>query len=424
MLGGAVAGWAIDAVGRKSALMFSAVLNLIGWLLLAGADSWRDPTGFKSLLLIGRFFTGAGLGWSMLCAPVSAIVITTTKCFYLFMQVYIGEVSTPVLRGLFGTLPMVSVSVGVLLVYLLGAIPGFSYQYISLVALAITAVFVLLVAPPWVPMTPRYLIMKGRWEEALRELKWLRGPNVKISEEAEDTKQVVVGTRRLTWRELFSELTKRKSIISLTLTIFAVAAQQLSGVDALIFFAGDLFNNVGFANPQLFASITIGVVSLLTTLASLVLVDLFGRKVLLISSGLTMAVSTFGLGAAFYITQHISGSDMKPLFIASAILFSVGFSVGWGSIPFILMSELLPLQTRGVLAGMVAIVNWGCGALVSGAYNWFAGLVQPYGAWWAFGILNLLSSVCVAVFLPETKGKKLEYIEDMLQNRYRLCVWR
>ena len=163
-----------------------------------------------------------------------------------------------------------------------------------------------------------------------------------------------------------------------------------------------------------------------SAVASLFLVDLFGRKVLLIISGLTMALSCFGLGTALYITQHVTGSDSetKPLFVASVIIFSVGFSVGWGSIPFILLSELLPLQTRGVLAGMVAIVNWGCGALVSGTYNWFAGLVQPYGAWWAYGIINLLSSVCVAVFLPETKGKKLENIEaDMLQNRYRLCVW-
>ena len=261
--------------------------------------------------------------------------IRSSTHFYLFhVQVYIGEVSTPVLRGLFGTLPMVSLSVGVLIVYLLGAIPGFSYQYISLIAVAITAVFVLLVAPPWVPMTPRYLIMKGRWEEALRELKWLRGPNVQINEEAKDTKRVVVGTKRLTWRELVSVLTKRKSIISFTLTIFAVAAQQLSGVDALVFFAGDLFSNIGFANPQLFASITIGVVSLLTTIASLVLVDLFGRKVLLICSGMTMAVSTFGLGTAFYITHQTQNNEMKPLFIVAAIIFSIGFAIGLGTYSF------------------------------------------------------------------------------------------
>ena len=96
----------------------------------------------------------------------------------IFVQLYIGEISPPGLRGIFGSLPQLGITFGVLLVYLLGAIPGFSYQYISLVAVAITAVFVLLVAPPWVPMTPRYLIMKGRWEEALKELKWLRGPNV------------------------------------------------------------------------------------------------------------------------------------------------------------------------------------------------------------------------------------------------------
>ena len=336
---------------------------------------------------------------------------------------YIGEVSTPALRGLFGTFTMVSVSVGVLLVYFLGAIPGFSYEYIALVAVAITAVFVLLLAPPWIPMTPRYLLMKGRWEEALKELKWLRGPQVSVAEELKETERVIVSVKRLSLRELRTELTKRKSIVAFVLTFFAVAAQQLSGIDALIFFAGNMFGDVGFANPQLVASISIAIVSTVTVLVSLVLIDLLGRKILLIGSGMTMALSCFGLGTLFYLAQS-SCSVCKVLLILSAMLFSVGFNIGWGSIPFILMSELLPLQTRGLLAGMVAVANWGFGALVSGTYNWFAGLVHPYGAWWTFGIINLLSCLFVALFMPETKGKKLEDIEEQLQTNYRICMWR
>ena len=76
MVGGAGAGLAVDFVGRKSALMFSAILNLIGWLTLAGANIWRNSVGFKALLLIGRFFTGTALGCGMLCAPVSMAVLT------------------------------------------------------------------------------------------------------------------------------------------------------------------------------------------------------------------------------------------------------------------------------------------------------------------------------------------------------------
>ena len=337
---------------------------------------------------------------------------------------YISEVSTPALRGLFGTFTMVSVSVGVLLVYFVGAIPGFSYEYIALVAVAITAVFVLLLAPPWIPMTPRYLLMKGRWEEALKELKWLRGPHVSVTEELEETKQVIVSVKRLSLKELRTELTKRKSIVAFVLTFVAVAAQQLSGVDALLFFAGNLFSDVGFTNPQLVASISIAIVATLTVLISLVLIDLLGRKILLIGSGLTVALSCFGLGTLFFIAQSSgSTSVVKVLLILSAMLFSVGFNIGWASIPFILMSELIPLQTRGLLAGMVAVTDWGFGALVSGTYNWFAGLVHSYGAWWTFGIINLLSCLFVALFMPETKGKRLEDIEEQLQTSYRMCMW-
>ena len=88
------------------------------------------------------------------------------------MQVYIGEVSTPVLRGLLGTLPFVQISVGVLLVYLLGAIPGFSYQYISLVAVAITAVFVLLAAPPYDPSISHHEGEMGGGTEGAQVAAW------------------------------------------------------------------------------------------------------------------------------------------------------------------------------------------------------------------------------------------------------------
>ena len=268
-------------------------------------------------------------------------------------------------------------------------------------------------------MTPRYLIMKGRWEEALKELKWLRGPNVQINEEAEDIKQVVTGTERLSLRELCSELTKRKSIISFFLMIFVMGFQQLSGINALVFFAGNIFKSAGFSDAQFVASITIGVVSTAMTILSVFFVDLFGRKVLLFVSGALMIVCCFGLGTYFFLTincagvnstnavlfqatvasSHCSNNHLQSMVIAFIVLYTLGFAVGWGSVPFILISELLPLRIRGFLAGVAALVNWGCSALVSGSYNQFAELVAPYGAWWTFGTLNLISTFCIAVFL-------------------------
>ena len=208
-------------------------------------------------------------------------------------------------------MPSLALASGVLVVYLLGAIPGFSYQYISLVAVAITAVFMLLVAPPWVPMTPRYLVMKGRWEEALRELEWLRGPNIKIIKEAEDTKRVVAGTEQLTLRELCSEVMKRKSIISLTLMVLVMAFQLFTGIDVLITFAGSILKNAGYANPwpHIIASFSIASVLLIVTIISMFIIDVFGRKILLIVSGVIVVISCFAFSTYFFLTRDCSKHD-------------------------------------------------------------------------------------------------------------------
>jgi len=246
-----------------------------------------------------------------------------------------------------------------------------------------------------------------------------------------------------------SLLSKQDSIISLLLMLFIMAFQQLSGINAIVFFAGETITAAGFDpnTAQLITSFAVGLVSAAATATSVVLVDLFGRKILLIASGLTMCVSSFGLGAHFYLTRDCSSNvnittsilsvagsrllgsnnlsncdELKPLVIIVIIGYIIGFAIGWGPIPFILISELFPLQTRGFLAGVVSVVNWGCAALVSGAYNEFAILVNPYGAWWTFGIINMISSLYVTVFLPETKGKKLEDIEEQLQHRYSVCA--
>ena len=345
------------------------------------------------------------------------------------------------MRGLFGSFPQLAITFGFFLVYVLGAIPGFSYEYISLVAAAITTVFVvLLVVTPLVPMTPRFLIMKGRWEEALSTLRWLRGPNVNVDEEAEEIRRVLATTERLTGFGFCSELKKQKSIISIILMVFMMAFQQFSGIHVLAIFAGEIFKDAGFQNPQFIATMS-NVGSTIVTILSIFFVDLFGRKVLLFISGLEMIVGSFGLGTYFFFVRCATNTDNATFLQATAaspcnshsfqwmiitffVIHTVGFSIGWGTIPFILSSELFPLQIRGSLAGVATAVNWACSAIVYTAYAPFANLVYPYSVWWGFGIANLISTVCVAVFLPETKGVKLEEIEHFLQRRYRLCQWK
>lgn len=361
----------------------------------------------------------------------------------IIVQLYIGEISPPGLRGLFGSFPQLAITFGFFLVYGLGAIPGFSYEYISLVAAAITTLFVvLLVVTPLVPMTPRFLCMKGRWDEALKTLRWLRGPDVNVNEEVEEIKRVIASTERLTCSEFCSELMKMKSIISIIFMVLVMAFQQFSGIHVLAIFAGDIFKDAGFQNPQFIATMS-NVAATVVTILSIFFVDLFGRKVLLSFSGAAMIVGSFGIGTYFFKFMTCSAtstnnltfllqatpasscqSNFQWMIITFFVIHTVGFSIGWGTIPFILNSELFPLRIRGSLAGVATAVNWACSALVSSAYAPFANLVHPYNVWWAFGIFNIISTVFAAVFLPETKGAKLEKIEHFLQEKYRLCQWK
>ena len=355
---------------------------------------------------------------------------------------YIGEISPPSLRGLFSAVPQISLAVGVLVVYCVGWIRMFTFQYTAILAVGITLVFLILVL--WVPETPRYLITKGKRTDAAKSLKFLRGPHVDISGEVYEIEVILSKDRRFeSVREFLYELRKKSSYISFLLLLFLLAIQQLSGINALIFYAANVLNSAGVGHSQFTALLCIGLTEVVATVVSSLVVDLFGRKILLISSAVVMSLSCTALGVHFYFSHmavcnevvnatasigDTAGSGGCPhlslLAVVSVIGFMVGYSVGMGAIPWILISELFPLRVRGVLAGVVSAVNWACAAMVAGLYFEYVDLVKEWCAWWTFAMLNLIAAVFVAVLLPETRGKKLELIEQQLLYNYRLCSWR
>ena len=355
---------------------------------------------------------------------------------------YIGEISSPSLRGLFSAVPQISLAIGVLLVYCVGWIPTLTFQYTAIIAVGMTLLFLLLVL--WVPETPRYLITKGRRTAAAQSLKFLRGPRIDISGEIYEIEIILSKARKFdSVQEFFYEIRKKSSYISFLLLLFLLAIQQLSGINALIFYAANILNSAGVGHSQFIALLCIGLTEVVATVVSSLVVDLFGRKILLIISAVIMSLSCTALGTNFYFTHMEScnevinatvtvgsaagsGSchDLSPLAVSSVIGFIVGFSVGMGAIPWILISELFPLRVRGLLAGVVSAVNWACAAIVSGLYFEYVYRVKEWYAWWTFAMLNLVAAVFVAVLLPETRGKKLELIEQQLLYNYRLCSWR
>ena len=360
---------------------------------------------------------------------------------------YIAEISSFKLRGLFGTLVHLMLTSGVVLNYGLGAIDDFPYYYISLVAVGIVALFEVLMI--WLPETPRWLLSRGYGKDAGKVLKWFRGPKTDITCEMEEIKQQIISSKssvKVVWKTLL----KRDVLVHFVYILIAFSFVHLSGINVIEAFAGDLLSEAGVARPRITSIYAIGLSNLVGILVAFLAIDLIGRKTLLVSSGLLMAVGTCMLGVHFFITRpSLCGShqsdnttsssadgenplrdmDMNscnpqygPLAIVSLILYNFSFSIGWGPVPWLLLSELLPLSVRGIAAGFAMITNYISGAITNGFYLEYESIVHPWFALWTFTVTNITSALFVFIFIPETKGKSLEELERRFERKPRVRI--
>ena len=345
---------------------------------------------------------------------------------------YIAEISPPVLRGLFSAVPQLGLAIGILLVYCVEALPGSNFSYTALVAAAITVLFGL--SSLLLLETPRYLVKKGKNDKAAVNLKRLRGQYIDIQIELEDTKNILYQETPVTMAKFLQELRNKSVFIPLLLLLFVLSFQQLSGINPLIFYAAPILEQAHVSRSQFTALLAIGITEVVTTCITVFIIDLFGRKPLLITSSVVMCFSCFGLGTHLFFVRQLKDSEVcsssvdcahtLPVAVVSIIMLVFGFSLGMGAIPWALIAEIVPLRMRGIVGGIVSAVNWLFAAIVTGSYLEFSDKAGEYSAWWTFAALNLCAAVFVAVFLPETKGKKLEVIERQIQNKYQLCAWK
>ena len=171
------------------------------------------------------------------------------------------------------------------------------------------------------------------------------------------------------------------------------------------------------------------------TIIGAFLIDLIGRKILLIVSGIGMLIGTVSLGTFFYITRpelcsnvtmdaldntgdNLCNSYLSPVAIASLIFFYASFAIGWGPVPFVLLGELIPLHVRGIGSGIATFINWTAAAIVTGFYLDYAEAVNNWFAWWSFSVLNAIAIVFTIIFVFETKGKNLEDIQHRFDSKH------
>lgn len=361
-----------------------------------------------------------------------------TWLFLVPYQVYITEIASEKLRGLFGASIQLFITIGILLSYGLGAVSdghnAFHYHHIALIAAGFVLIFEILMV--FVKETPRWLVAHGKQIEANRVLNILRGPDANVPGEIESIEDAM-GQEGFSVLEFFRQIRHRSVYWPMILSLLLMFFQQFSGINAAVFYAGSILDQAELSNPTITAALAVGVVQVIATLIGVVLIDLLGRKILLLGSSIGMCLSSALLGVYFLIlndtchgclgvncTDLGNHNDSSPcsdkhfgyLAVFSIAFFIISFSIAWGPIPWLSMSELVPTRVRGVVGGIVTFVNWTFASIITLCFSKYADAVTPKFAWWSFSIVMFVSIFFVTLLLPETKGLRIERIQENFEE--------
>ena len=335
-----------------------------------------------------------------------------------------SEISPSAIRGVFIAISHLVLTSGIFCAQFIGYFT--TYYWLAVVPMGVTCTFVALIIT--VKETPRWLLSRGRKVEARRNLVWLRGPCYDVDNEIADTEEQLESEEKLTLSQLLKEFKKKHIYYPVFLASVIMFFRQFNGTLAILFYVDEIFKQAHVKSPNLVASLATGAVLIITTCFIVVLLDIIGRRILLISSGAVMCLSLISLGTYQFLTNEPychPPHDMKckdhlyPLAIASMAGYILGFALGYGAIPFLITSELVPLRVRGAGVGIATCVNWISAIIITGTYKEFEKAVKPWGVSWSFSFLCFLSVVFVAVFIPETKGHSLEQIENYFKSKSR-----
>lgn len=249
-----------------------------------------------------------------------------------------------------------------------------------------------------VPESPRYLVMAGKDERALDILSRINGTD-KAREILSDIRSTVtVRTERLFtygWLVIF---------IGVMLSVF----QQVVGINAVLYYAPRIFGDMGLSDPM-FNTVMMGVVNILFTLVAIFTVERWGRKPLLITGSLGMALGAFGVALTF------GHAGLELVTMISIMLYSASFMFSWGPICWVLISEIFPNTVRGAAVAIAVAAQWIFNFVVSSTFvpmfNMHLNPGDDFGHWFTYGlygVMCIVAAVFVWRLVPETKGKTLE----------------
>ncbi|KAK7147595.1 hypothetical protein R3I94_010192 [Phoxinus phoxinus] len=412
MIGSLSVGALVDKLGRRKSMLLSNILALIGGGLMGLSSMFTS----HELLILGRLVIGVFCG---MCTGLTPM--------------YVGEISPTALRGAFGTLHQLGVVIGILVAQILGleSLLGSQSLWPLLLALTTLPAVVQCVMLIFCPESPRYLLISLNQEDEARQVLTLLRGHSDVEDDIREMKEEAMKMsmeKKVSIPELFRNSAYRQPII---IAIILQLSQQLSGINAVIYYSTEIFRGAGITGP-VFATIGMGAVNTVFTVISLFLVERAGRRtlhmiglagmavcVLLMTVSLELVPKVDKLdqnGTAIYESASEGGiSAISILAILAVFGFVASFEMGPGPIPWFIVAELFSQGPRPAAIAVAGCCNWTASLIVGLSFLPLLNLCGSY-VFIIFLILLIIFFVFTYFRVPETKGRTFEDISSGFSN--------
>ncbi|XP_047023803.1 facilitated trehalose transporter Tret1-like [Helicoverpa zea] len=383
-----------EKAGRRRTFFGSAVPGLLGATIMLN-------TSLPELMSVARFLMGVSTG---------TIAVVT--------MIYVTEIADKEIRGALGMTVQVMNNFGGLTVYSVG--PFVSYTTLNYIILIIPICYVLLCL--WIPESPYYHLKDGRVEAAKKEFMRLKGTT---DESVVDDQMRIMRAHvkesmenKTTLKELLTNMKYRKAVYIVT---GLKLLQYMTGILVIQSYLEPIFRQSNFVSGPI-ASIVYGFVQLGAGIGATFLSRWFGRRILLLIScfGVSVAMTIVGLYFFLQDTIQVSAETSQAISwmpLVGILSFNVLYAVGVGNLPYVLQAELFPVNVKGVASSTATMLACILSFLVTKCYQQVKDACGHYMVFWSFALIGYIGVFFIYFFVPETKGKTLEEVQNNIQEQ-------
>ncbi|KAL3725503.1 hypothetical protein ACJRO7_030520 [Eucalyptus globulus] len=411
-----------DAIVEELSLS-TAEYSVFGSILTFGNDCINICLKMQTMRIASALCVA---GWLAIYFAEGALVAScsTTTCWTRFtVPIFIAEITPKNLRGALTAVNQLMIVAGVSVSFIIGTV--LAWRVLALIGLIPCAV--LLFSLFFIPESPRWLAKTGHKKEFEAALQKLHGKDADISEEAAEIRDYIE-TLQLLPKASILNLFQRRCLSSVIIGVGLMVIEQFRGINGVCFYTSNIFEEAIFSSSV--GTITYAILQVIVTAIGAALVDRAGRKPLLLISGTGLVLGCIVTALSFFLKVHDLAADAVPILAVTGILLIIpptlisfwlyplyiaAFLAGMGAVPWVVMSEIFPINIKGVAGGFATLVNWFGAWAVSYTFNYLMSW-SSYGTFLLYAVINATGMVFMITVVPETKGRSLEQIQAAINR--------